>query len=286
VTTDLDPYLDVQYNARASVPDFDLYARLYRTLSDEAYAALPHREIAYGPGAGELLDVFPQPGAGAPVFVFIHGGYWRALSKEDSALVAPMLHGAGAVVVTLDYALAPAVTLTHIVDQVRRAVAWIHREIAGYGGDPGRVVVSGSSAGGHLTGMILAGGWQERYGVPTPGVAGGLALSGLFDVRPLIRTHVNAWLKLDEPSAVANSPLLHLPATPAVPAVPLVACHGAEETTEFGLQTKRFAAAWTSAGGQARYESVPDRDHFSVVVDLQHADSIVGSAALELLGIG
>ena len=283
MTTDLDPYLDVQYNARASVPDFDLYARLYRTLSDEAYAALPHHEVAYGNGDGELLDVFPQPAAGAPVFVFIHGGYWRALSKADSALVAPMLHAAGAVVVTLDYALAPAVTLTHIVDQVRRALAWIHREIAGYGGDPDRVVVSGSSAGGHLTGMILAGGWQERYGVPVPGVVGGLPLSGLFDVRPLMRTHVNAWMKLDEPSAAENCPLLHLPAAPTVP---LVACHGAHETTEFGLQTQRFAKAWANAGGPARYESVPDRDHFSIVVDLRHADSVVGAAALSLLGIG
>jgi arylformamidase len=226
--------------------------------------------------------VFPQPGADAPVFVFIHGGYWRAMSKEDSAFTAPMLHEAGAVVVTLDYALAPAVTLTRIVAQVRRAMGWIQREIAGYGGDPGRVVVGGSSAGGHLTGMVLADGWRERYGVPAPGVIGGLTLSGLFDVRPLIRTHVNAWMKLDESAAAANSPMLHLPAAPAVP---LVACHGANETTEFGLQTRRFADAWANAGGPARYESVPDRDHFSVVVDLQRADSFVGEAALELLGL-
>jgi arylformamidase len=120
VTAGLDPYPDAQYNARASVPDVDAYAKLYRTLSDEAYVAAPHREVAYGPGDGELHDVIPQSGAGAPVFVFIHGGYWRAMSKEESALTALMLHGAGAVVVTLDYALAPAVTLTHGLGGVAR----------------------------------------------------------------------------------------------------------------------------------------------------------------------
>ncbi|GGJ72082.1 alpha/beta hydrolase [Streptomyces brasiliensis] len=280
---DLDPYLDAQYDARASVPDYDVYARLYRSLSDEAYAALPHKEAAYGPGAREILDVFPQPPhADAPVFVFVHGGYWRALSKEESAFVAPMLHRAGAVVVSVDYALAPGATLPQIVDQVRRAVAWTHREIAAYGGDPGHVVICGSSAGGHLAGMVLADGWHDRYGIPVDAVTGGLLISGLHDLTPLLRTRVNGWLDLNLSSARENSPLFHLPAAPKAP---LVACHGALESEEFIRQTRGIADTWAACGGRARYASVPDRDHFSIAVDLSDPESTVGAAALNLLGL-
>ncbi|WP_307205871.1 alpha/beta hydrolase [Nocardioides zeae] len=280
----VDPYLDVQYNARASVTDFEARMRLYRRLSDEAYAAVPHVEAWYGEGDGELLDVFVQPArSAAPVFVFIHGGYWRALSKEDSAFVSPMLHAAGAVVVTLDYALAPAVSLSHIVDQVRRAIAWIHRNIDHFGGDPQRIVVSGSSAGGHLTGMVLAAGWHTEYGVRAEAIIGALPLSGLFDVRPLLHTHINGWMGLDLAAATENSPSLHLPERATTP---IVACYGALETAEFAAQTRGFVDAWAGRGGPATLHAVRDRDHFSVVIELTDADSLVGRAALHLLGLG
>lgn len=280
----IDSNLDIQYNARASVPDYSIYPRLYGELSAQAYDRLPHiAGIQYGPGHDEALDVFPSAGTGAPVFVFVHGGYWRALSKDVSAFVAPALHDAGAVVVVLDYALAPAVTLTHIVDQIRRAIAWVYASIGDFGGDPDRIVVCGSSAGGHLVGMLLAGGWHDRYGVPATAMVGALMLSGLFDITPLLHTHVNEWMRLDHATAIANSPLFQLPQ--ATPATTLFAVHGEHEPAGFIEQSRRYAREWITRGGTATYASIPERNHFDVVIDLQRPGTQVYRAAASLLGL-
>lgn len=279
----LAAYYDVQYNARASVDDFDQYPRLYRALSDQAHASLAcHKDVAYGPGAGERLDIFPTSNPDAPVLLFIHGGYWRALSKADSAFMAPALTAAGACVAVLDYDLAPAATLDHIVDQCRRALAWLHGNIADFGGDPQRLFASGSSAGGHLVGMLLAGGWQAAYGVPDDVLRGGLPISGLFDLRPLLPTHINAWMSLDEDAALRNSPLFHLPQS----AGELVVSHGALETAEFARQSQAYLAACRGCGLPGRFVETPEKNHFDVVLELGQPGTPLHGAVLQLMGIG
>lgn len=278
----LNEFFDQQYNARASVADYDQYPALYRSLSEAAYAS--HRclrDVAYGPGAGERLDIFPATRANAPVLLYIHGGYWRALSKNDSAFMAPALVEAGACVVVIDYDLAPAVSLDHIVDQTRRALAWVHAHIAEFGGDPNRIVASGSSAGGHLVGMLLAGGWQADYGVPDSVLRGALPISGLFDLQPLLETHINAWMNLDEQSARRNSPHFHLPQQ----ATELVVSYGALESAEFARQSHDYLEAWQARGLPGRFVAAPGRNHFDVVLQLGEPGTPLYRAALQLLGL-
>lgn len=275
--------LDIQYNARATAPDFSDIMRQYAEQSRHARQTLPCvADVAYGDHADETLDIFPsaRPGA-APVFVFLHGGYWRLLSKDDSSAMAPAFTRAGAVLVAVNYSLAPAVTLDRIVDQVRRAMAWLHRNIAVHGGDPARIHVGGSSAGGHLAGMLLTDDWQARYGVPADIVRGAAPLSGLFDLTPLVHTHINEWMRLTPESAARNSPMLHLPATPP----PVVASHGANETDEFKRQTRDYVDALRARGDDARYVPMPGTNHFDIVLRLNDPDAPITRAIFAQMGL-
>jgi arylformamidase len=275
--------LDIQYNARATVPDFSAVTRQYAEQSRDARATLPCvLEVAYGEHPDETLDIFPATQGGpAPVFVFLHGGYWRLLSKDDSSSMAPTFTRAGAAVVAVNYSLAPAATLDRIVDQVRRAVAWIHRNIAAHGGDPARIHASGSSAGGHLAGMLLTDDWQARHGVPADIIRGAAPLSGLFDLRPLVHTHINDWMRLTPEAAARNSPMLHLPASPC----PVVASHGETETDEFKRQTLDYVAALRDRGGDARYIAMPGTNHFDIVLSLNDPDAPMTRAIFAQMGL-
>ena len=159
-------WLDHMYNNRALVPEFAVHIERWQRDSAQARAQLPCAlDVAYGSGQGETMDIFP-PGeeAGrnpAPVLVFLHGGYWRSLDKSDHSFIAPMFNQAGACVVVPNYALCPAVTIPQIVMQMVRALAWVHRHIEKFGGDPARITVMGHSAGGHLAAMMLACRWQQ-----------------------------------------------------------------------------------------------------------------------------
>lgn len=275
-------YYDQQYNARASVADYEQYPRLYRELSDRAHASLERfKDLSYGPGENERLDIFPASRPSAPVMLFIHGGYWRALSKADSAFMAPALTEAGACVAVLDYDLAPAASLDAIVDQCRRALAWLYRNAADYGGDPERLYISGSSAGGHLCGMLQASGWHSAYGVPDDLIRGAIPVSGLFDLRPLLVTHINGWMGLDEASALRNSPLEHIP----VSAGELVVAYGKLESTEFARQSRDYLAAWQARGLSGRLLSVSERNHYDIVLQLGEPGTPLFQAALELMSL-
>jgi arylformamidase len=128
-------------------------------------AHLPCRlAVSYGASEPERLDIFPVATRGpAPIFVFIHGGYWRLLDSADSCFMAECFTQAGACVVAVNYALAPLVTLAEIVRQCRAAVAWVYAHAHEFGGDPKRIHVGGSSAGGHLAAMMLAPGWEADF---------------------------------------------------------------------------------------------------------------------------
>ncbi|WP_231333180.1 alpha/beta hydrolase [Actinomadura graeca] len=275
-----DEELDVAYNVRRKAgPElFERHMGRYRAESARAVDGLPgHPGIVYDEASGERLDVW---GAGGPdlrpAFVFLHGGYWMALSRHESSFMARALHGQGVATVVPDYTLAPEATLEEIVRQVRAAVAWVHRHGRGHGLDPDRIVVGGSSAGGHLTGMTMVGGWQAPLGLPEDVVKAAMPFSGLFDLRPLTRVYVNQVVGLDLPRAAALSPAL-LPAPRRCPAVIAVAEH---DGAGFLAQSRRFAPHWDAAGPLV----VPDRDHFDVVLDLADPGSAVFRALLALIG--
>lgn len=228
---------DRQYNARDSVSDFDACVREYARRAvkvREDHAGL--FDIQYGPGRDQRLDIFPvvaghQP---APVFVFIHGGYWRAQSKTDAPIMVPAMTHAGVAVCTLEYTLLPKSTLFETVREMRSAMAWLYQHAFHYGIDPDRIVVSGSSAGGHLAAMLAAQGWQDSYRLPADVIKGMVALSGLYDLRPLCDTHINEWLRLHPEQARLLSPMFHMP-PPSFPAILTV---GGLETQGFKNQAR------------------------------------------------
>ncbi len=263
--------LDRAFNARATVPDFEAEMARYRDQSAAARAALTMRSSVFDPASGNALDWFPGAPGGA-VFLWIHGGYWRALARSDQSCVAPGLVSGGVHVAVMDYTLVPHADLDGIVRQVRAAAAWVAAHAAAFGADPARLFVGGSSAGGHLTGMLLA-------DAPAP-ITGAIPLSGLYDLEPIRQSFVNDWMRLDPATAHRNSPLHHIPAGPAPR---LLAGYGALETDGFRHQTEEYAAAWAAAGHDARVLPVVGRHHFDVVLALGTPGDPLCRAALEFM---
>ncbi|UFN49406.1 alpha/beta hydrolase [Roseomonas sp. OT10] len=267
-------WLDTQYNCRATVPDMFAILAEYRSRTDAAKAALPHvADLRYGPHERNRLDVYPAAAPGpAPVLVFIHGGYWRMLDAADSGAMAPGLTAAGACTVALDYVLRPEATVAEIVAQCRAGLAWVRESIARHGGDPARIHLAGSSAGGHLAGMLL----------DEAGVTGATLLSGLYELEPVRLSYVNDWAELDEAAVARLSPARR----PVPPGLHVVMSVGDTETAEFKRQTASFAAL-LRAGGCAVEEVAPrpGSNHFDIIFDLGDPASPLHRATLRAMGL-
>lgn len=270
---------DLEYNARNTVPDFTVFTRQYTALTSAAKSALGGSfDRVYDERSGQTLDLIAGPASDTlkPVFVFIHGGYWRALSKQEAAPMAEAFVRAGVAVAAVDYGLAPATPLAEIVRQVRAAIAWLCHHAAELGLDPHRIHVGGSSAGGHLVGMLLAPGWHEEVSVPDDVIRGATCLSGLMELQPLVDSHINGWLQLDLPEARRLSPLWNLPER----ACPLLLAVGGLETRGFHRQTAAYAQAWQEALGPVEVMTVPERNHFDIVLDLADDTTPLARAVL------
>ncbi|MCC7275593.1 MAG: alpha/beta hydrolase [Alphaproteobacteria bacterium] len=262
--------LDAQYNARAAVPDHPAVIQRWDLAGAAALDRLTVRpDLAYGDGLLETLDVYPAAAPGAPVLLFIHGGYWQWRDKKDFVFLAEPWVAAGATVVMINYPLAPVAGMDEIVDACRRAVAWTAARISAMGGDPARIWVAGHSAGGHLTAEMLATDWRG-FGYMSAPVAGGFALSGLYELEPIRLTYLNEVLGMDAETARRNSPALHPPAS----APPLLAAVGGAETAEFHRQQAALATAWRGAGLDVETVAAPGRNHFTILdafIDPGHA---------------
>ena len=275
-------WLDVQYNNLARLPDHPRIFQHWRDASARARANSPNRlDLRYGPGSNETLDVFTSDRADAPVLVFIHGGWWRALDKRDLSFVAPAFTQAGAMVVVPNYALCPAVSIETIALQMVQVLAWTFRHAAQHGGDPTRIVVAGHSAGGHLAAMLLCCRWNEvARDLPPQLVRSALAISGLFDLEPIRRTpFLQPDLRLTPASVARLSPVRFAP-----PAGRLFAVVGANESEEFLRQNELIRAAW----GQRAVpvcEAVADTNHLDVLHALVDPRTRLHELALELLGV-
>jgi arylformamidase len=266
--------LDAAYNNGAAVGPVkrEHYAAERARRSDLFRREHPggRMNVAYGAAARQRLDIHPCGVAGAPTLAFIHGGYWQTNDKEPMAFLGSGLLPAGFHLVNIEYTLAPAARLDAIVAEVRAAVAWTIDHAKDWDGDPARVFVSGNSAGGHLTAMAMS----------VPRVAGGVAISGLFDLEPIRLSYLNEKLRLDEAEAQRNSPIHHLPARSA----PLVVTVGLDELPELIRQSKEFAEAWSKGGLPGLYLPLEGHDHFSIVEELASPDGRLIAALKKLAG--
>lgn len=257
--------LDDEYNAFIPAAGFDKDA-IYRQRSKDALERVERiADVVYDQRSGSKLDLFPA-GPGAPLFVWIHGGYWRSSSKDENIFVAPGLVGQGVAVCTVDYQLAPAVDLDEIVRQVRQAIAWLVANAADYGIDTGRIHIGGHSAGGHLVGMLLAQGWQNGFDVRDDVVGTALSVSGIFDLAPIQYTFVNTDLRLDAGLIQRNSPIHHVP---GISDAELLVSYGGLESSEFRRQTEIYERAWRGNGNKATCVAMPDFHHFDIILELE-----------------
>ena len=273
-------FCEREYNARAMIPD---HPQIFARWAEQAAATRRLRacliDLQYGDSAAERLDIFPARSDGAPLLVFIHGGYWRSLDKSDFSWIAPPYVNHGVSVAFPNYGLAPHTPMEEIVRQTLRALAWLYRNADRYGFDPNRIFVAGHSAGGHLTAMMMAALWPVYSpDLPADLVKGGLPVSGLFDLEPLIYApFVNADLQLDLARARRLSPALLAPATTA----PLITAAGALESSEFRRQSELLGKAWH--GNFARHVALSDMNHLTVCDELASTASPLFDAALDLI---
>jgi arylformamidase len=286
-----DPaWLDGMYNNRALVPDHAVYFERWAAQSVLARRAGNCRlDMRYGESAGEKLDVFPASGGGrasaagrqgAPVLVFIHGGYWRSLDKSDHSFIAPALAAAGACVVVPNYDLCPAVTIEDITLQMVSALAWTYRHIAEFGGDPNRITVVGHSAGGHLAAMLLCCQWpQWAADLPAGLVKNALSISGLFELESIRQTpFLKDALRLTPAQVLRLSPAW----LPAPSQGQLYAVAGGSESAEFLRHNVLIQQAWGSQVVPVRDE-LPGLNHFSVVEAMTQPGHLLHQRVLQLM---
>jgi len=253
---------EVEYNNRARVPENPSIIAGWAKDAAAYRGRHAPRSIPYGPGARNAIDVFPGDHQG-PIVVFIHGGYWQALDGSFFSHLAGGLNAHGISVAIPSYDLCPGVTVDDIIQQMRMA----SRELARLGRP---LVISGHSAGGHLAACMLATDWTAYdASLPRDLVVATYAISGLFDLGPLVETSINNALHLDRAAARAASPLFwNAPRRGTLDAVV-----GEKESTEYFRQSRTIVDLWGAAGVATRFGTIPNANHFTAIAPLADPNS-------------
>jgi arylformamidase len=272
-------FLNREYNNRALVPEYaDIFARWAERSARTRSSMICYLDRKYGPGEGETLDIFPARKGDGTCLMFIHGGYWRSLDKGDFSYLAPALVDAGISLVSVNYDLCPRVSIEQIVQQMLRASSWLWNHAEDYGMDQDRLYVAGHSAGAHLAAMMLAALWPVYdKGLPRDLFKGGVAVSGIYDLRPLVHVDsVKSDLRLDEAAALKVSPAF----LPLASRTPVVSAVGGLESSEFKRQNRLLAERWRSAVTDV---PMPGCNHFTVVDALADRNSTLFQAVRKMM---
>jgi arylformamidase len=280
VWLDLDQAeLDAAYDQSVYAPNLQQILKRYASNSEGVRARLgAPRRYAYGPASIEGLDVYMTRRPNAPINIFIHGGAWRGGVAGDFGYAAELYVHAGAHFVVPDFVnvIEAGGSLLPMADQVRRAVAWVYRNAASFGGDPERIYVTGHSSGGHLAGVILTTDWRKDFELPADIVKAGLCCSGIFDLRPARLSARSSYVKFTDEMEQALSPQRHLDKL----TVPVIVAHGTLETPEFQRQSRDFAAAVRAAGKPVQLLVGENYNHFEIPETFANPHGLLGRAVL------
>ena len=275
--------LDDAYDQAVYAPNRDQLLARRDSLSAAARRRLGEpRRFAYGPGRNEQLDVYPSP-KGNAIHVFVHGGAWRAGRASEYAAAAEVFVDAGAHYVALDFDNTSDCdgNLLVMARQVRSALAWVYRNAAQFGGDPGRIYVSATSSGAHLAAVAATTDWQALYGLPGDIVKGYTLCSGMYDLEAPRRSKRSAYVKFTDEVEETLSPQRHLERIHA----PVVLLYGSLETPEFQRQAREFAAALAAAGKPVELIHAEGYNHFELAETLGNPYGAMGRAVLAQMGL-
>jgi arylformamidase len=281
--TNLTPeYFEAQYNNRALVPEHpQIIARWVSESAKTRATARCELDLEYGTSFLEKLDLFFPEAPSKALLVFIHGGYWRSLDKNDFSFLASAFTKQGITVAMINYGLAPQLRIDDIVRQSRVAVAWLAQNARRYGADASKLYIAGHSAGAHLAAMMAATHWPSvSTMLPIDLVKGAICISGIYDLDPLRFTAVNQDVRLDEAAAKRLSPALMQPPVK----LPMLMGVGGDESDEFKRQNKLLVERWSSVSA-IQDIPLPGTNHFSVVEELANAESPMHRAALAMMGV-
>lgn len=273
---------DSQFRIRDAVPDFDAFIKRYKDLSAATRRSVRSRlDVSYGESALERLDVFlPSPAPrSAPVHIFFHGGYWRSFDKADYSYIARPIVEAGAIAIIANYGLMPATSMAALLSQCCAVVRWAHDNAERLGGSARRISLSGHSAGSHIASWLHLAHWHE-HGLPRDLVKTTIAVSGIYDLAPVLNSFLLKETGLTEREAAQFSPMSWVKRHDSSIA-PLFLCCGADETDEFRRQSTNFAAALRAQGAQVELRSFDRRHHMNIVLDLGDANSELGGILIE-----
>jgi len=282
---DLDS-LNREYSPSSCVDDINIYIQQYIELSHKAKTLAKSQnrllsDLHYGKSKTQSIDLYLPTGAPQKkLMVYIHGGYWQELSKEESSFAATNFQQQGFHFAVIDYTLAPDASITGIVEENRQAIAWLYKQASSYGYDPEQIYLCGSSAGAHLALMMLQTNWSQYTADYQSNIIKGVcAVSGIYDLQPLLPTYVNEALKMDSVEAQTNSPLLL-----SLPKVrPIIIALGQNETSEFKRQSQVMTEKLRAHGFEVQYREIDDRNHFDVIVDLSKKSSWLFQQTISLM---
>jgi len=274
--------LDDAYDQTVYAPNQPLIAARRKIASESVLKrlGLPQR-VAYGPTEAEKLDIYKTRRQNAPVVIYIHGGAWRNGTAKDFAFPAEMFMNAGAHFVVPDFVQVQDAggSLLPMIEQVRRAVTWVYKNAASFGGDAERTFITGHSSGAHLAGVTLVTDWVSDYGLPPDVIKGGLLVSGMYDLKPVRLSKRSEYVKFTDEIEEKLSSQRYLDKLNA----PVIIAYGTHETPEFQRQSRAFAAAVKAAGKPVELIVGAGFNHFEMQETFANPYGIAGRAALKMM---